>query len=64
MTWTLCLSIALTFIASIIGVYLVKKYIYGHSPKEWKPILFSKDDSWYSLFKDVITGKKNSKDFS
>ncbi len=57
MFWVLFATFFL--LAGILGAYFCRKYIYGNRPKDWKPILTNKNDTWYSMFKDVITRKKS-----
>jgi len=46
--------ICLNLIA-IIAAYFTMVYIYKEKdPRKWKPILSTKDDTCYSMFKDIL----------
>lgn len=48
---TFVIILILSFILSLIGAYFLLAYTYGDkNPKKWKPILFSKNDTFENTF--------------
>jgi|GEM_PF-6492692 len=47
-------------LVSIIAAYFTMVYIYKEKdPRKWKPILSTKDDTCYSMFKDIFDRNKS-----
>lgn len=53
--------IGCSILIAIVGAYLSMIYIYKEKdPRKWKPILSTKDDTCYSMFKDILAKSKST----